>query len=171
MADAPRESGSVTLRDIQHFIIKPQILQHLCAADLGILAQDLDAGFLRIVEALGVDAQLQQRTDHAVALLSADDAFLDLAAGQLCSGQRHDDLLSRRHIGRAADDLANIAADIDLAHMQVIAVRMVHTAFDMADDEVGGLRALFDAFHFQSGIGDALSDLLDGQIAEIHILT
>ena len=32
-------------------------------------------------------------------------------------------------------------------------------------------RALFDAFHFQSGIGDALSDLLDGQIAEIHILT
>ena len=139
--------------------------------DSRIIAQHLDTGLLLIIETFRIDAQLQQGADHAVAFLSTDHALLDLSAWQDSARQSDDDLLSGRHVRRTADDLTGIASDIDLANMQMIAVWMIDTAFHMSDHQIGCLCSFFDAFDLQSCIGDALSDLLDAQVADLHILT
>jgi hypothetical protein len=83
-------------------------------------------------------AQFILRTDHAVAVLSADPALLDddarsVGHAQVGPHRGNQHLLSGRHIGRTADDLHRITvAEIDLGNAEAVRIRMLPTLQHMA---------------------------------------
>ena len=72
-------------------------------------------------------------------LLSSPRILLALSmhagAGNVAAGRREDALHAGARVGRAAHDLHDAAAGIDLADPQPVGVGMLHRLDDVADDE------------------------------------
>jgi hypothetical protein len=83
------------------------------------------------------ELQLARGAEHAVALLAADLAGLqrDAGAGNVAAGRREDALHAGARVRRAAHDLDDHAAGIDLADAQAVGVGMLHRLDHVAHDE------------------------------------
>ena len=110
--------------------------------------------------------------DHAVADLTADLAPFELQPiRQNCAGERDADRRAGGEVPRAADDLARVAfADVDLAELQAVRVRVLHGFEHTTDAEetevavdVGDADPL-DALDLAGRDHKALGDLVDGTI-------
>ena len=116
-------------------------------------------------------ADFRGSADHAVAFHTAQLALLDLhrlafavpAAERAGQGHRH--TLSLTQIGAAADDVADVAADVGLADTQLVGIGVLLNGPDDTHHHVvkllGKVRGVF---HFHSGHGQIVSQLL-----QVHI--
>ena len=95
------------------------------------------------------DLQLGLRAEHAVGLDAPQLGLLDLeVAGQFGTDHRERDLQARAHIRRAADHLEGLRTIADLAHTQLVGIRVLFGAEDFTDDHAaeraGGRRHAID---------------------------
>ena len=84
------------------------------------------------------ELQFARRTEHAVALLAADLADLQVqgGAGDIAARRREDTLHAGPRVGRAAHDLDDGArSGVDLADAQPVGVGMLDRFDDIADHE------------------------------------
>jgi hypothetical protein len=103
--------------------------------------------------------QLLGRTHHALRLHAAQLADLDFERLAVRAWRQHGAGLGANgfhactHIRRAADDIEQGArADIDLAHVQAVRIRMAHDFDHFSDDHVGKRRRDgLDFFDFEAG--------------------
>ena len=111
-----------------------------------------------------INAKLQQGTDHAVGLLSADNTCFDVTTQKLGSDTSHNHLLSGRYIGCTAYDLFNFIPKVNLTYMQVIGVRMILTAYHLADDQIAPLTHFFNALYLKTGRSNLIRNFLNTHI-------
>ena len=86
---------------------------------------------------IGAELDLVLRKDHSVAELPANLALFELqTAWEHCAGQRDADRCARSEVPRSADDLPRVAlAQVDLADLQPVRVRVLHGIEHAADTE------------------------------------
>jgi hypothetical protein len=113
---------------------------------------------------LVAQAHLAHGDEHAVRLLAADDALLeiDAGAGDVHSRGRKHALHAGARIGRAADDLDDLVTGIDEADAELVGVRVPARLLHIGDGEGGQiLRAILDALDLEAEHGEARGDGLD----------
>ncbi len=142
--------------DLDHRIVEIGPLR-IDLADGRVLGQFDDA------VAFGRQLQLLEGAQHAERLDAANDALAerDLLAGDIRARRREDALQPRARIGRAADDLHEVArARIDLADAQPVGVRMLRRFDDPSNPEVFQLRGgVVHIFDLEADAGERLDNL------------
>ena len=145
-------------------------------ADRGAGRQEQDAVLAGIRHAAVGQTQLLERAHHAVGRHATQLALGDLhAAGQggLVQADRADLANGRRrYIGCAGDDLHRLLlADIELADLQMVGVRMVDNGQDLAGHNVFDLCAeVVDLLDLGAGHGQLGIILLRGDAGHIGII-
>ena len=146
-------------------VVQIQVLAH-------ILAQGRIGGEFQQAAGVFVNAQLLGRAQHAKALHAAQLADLDLEGLAIGTGRqlgahggaRDPDAHAR--VRCAADDVQQLgAAHIHLADAQTVGVGMLRGFLDFTDHDAGeGRRHRIQLFHFQTGHGQGIGQLLGGQV-------
>ena len=145
-------------------------------ANRGAGRQEQDAVLARIRHAAVGQAEFLERAHHAVGRHAAQLALGDLYAarqGGLVQADRADLANgSRRYIGCAGDDLHRLLlADIELADLQMVGVRMVDNGQDLAGHNVFDLCAeVVDLLDLGAGHGQLGIILLRGDAGHIGII-
>ena len=109
--------------------------------------------------------------EHAARLHAAHLRFTDREAAEIRAGEAAGHLVADLVILRAADDLAKLAfAGIDLGHLQLVGIRVLHGFHDLRDhDLVRGHAFHLDAFHFDASEGQKLVQFIRRLALEIHM--
>ena len=122
--------------DLEHPVFDVECLRD-GGADRGLGIEHPDAVVLL------PQLELAHRTDHAARFDAADLGLLDLhAARQHGPDPRHRDLLSRVHVGCAADDRGGLltVTGVDLTNRELVRVGVRDALHHRTDDHVGQVR-------------------------------
>ena len=142
--------------NVQHLAIKLQRV-HQTRAGNGAVRQHHDAGMIFR------QAQLAFRADHAVGGSAAQFGLLDdQTAGHGGADQRHGHFLPFGHIGRAADDVEQLAlSGVHLADVQMIGFGVIGAFHHMAYHDGGnGLVGAHNVFQLQTEHGQLVAQFL-----------
>ncbi len=162
-----RAMGERFVVDLDHPVLEVEGAGDRCA-DRRVRRQYPDA------VVVVADAQLAGRADHAEGLDTADLRALDREiARELRADPGDGDLLSRRDVGRAADDLEGLAfsfADVDTAERELLGIRMSLVGDDMADDDVArGRCEALETFDFGCREREIVAERLGRDAREIDV--
>ena len=146
-------------------VVQVQVLAH-------ILAQGRIGRKLQQAAGIFVNAQLLGRAQHAKALHAAQLADLDLerlavfTRRQLGAHSGAGNADAHARIGRTADDVQQLGAThVHLADAQAVGIGMLHGFLDFTDNNAGERRRhRIQLFHFQTGHGQGVGQLLGGQV-------
>ena len=151
-----------------------RVVERQVSAD--ILTQHRVSGQLQQSAVVFRELELTGRAQHAEAVYAAQLADLDgerfavFTGGQFGAdhGARHLDAHAR--IGRTANDVEQSALPhVHLTHAQLVGVRVLNGFLDFTDHDAGERRRhRLELFHFQTGHGQGVCDLLgaQGRVAE-----
>ena len=167
--------GGEVARDAVHAEAIAAVGRHLDLDNRIVEAERLgggDAGLRfgrQVDDAVMIVAELElaHRAEHAVALLAADLADLEVhvGAGDVAARRGEHGLHARARVGRAAHDLHDSRAGIDLADAQAIGVGMLHGLDHVAHDEaLQGLGRIGDALDFEAEHGQRIAHFGEARV-------